>query len=84
MDPEMEWYFDQFAMWQLLEIPPFSDGFMLMPNRMVEAFAAISETIKWDAKKKEDKEKRKAVKEQAELNALKRKLGHKHGRHRRG
>lgn len=84
MDPEMEWYFDQFALGQLLEMPPFSGGFMEMPNKMVEALQVINDAIRWDLKKKEAKEKKKAVKDQKELEALKRKLGRsRHGRHRR-
>jgi len=79
----MEWYFDQFTLGQLLEMPPYSVGFMDMPNKMVEAFASINEAIRWDAKRREEKEKRKAKKEQAELTAMKRRLGHKRGRHRR-
>lgn len=84
MDPEMEWYFEQFAVGQLLELPLFSCGFMEMPNKMVEALSVINEAIRWDAKRREDKEKQKARKEQAELAAMKRRLGHKSGRHRRG
>ena len=78
----MEWYFDQYALWQLLEIPPYTN-FYEMPCRMVEAFQVISEAIKWHISKQNKKESAASKREQDKIDRIKNKLGKNHGRRNR-